>query len=154
MPNESHRPAFNHSQKNMTPNPNPSSAPADAPALHVLVVEDNLVNQELMIALLSRRRHQVMVAQNGLEALDILERQTFDVILMDVQMPIMDGLEAARRIREKEKQGGGHVPIIAMTANTLPQDQKICFQAGMDDYIPKPIDIGKLVAILQRIPAK
>lgn len=133
----------------MTSNP-PSTTP-DASTLRVLVVEDNHVNQALMIALLNRRRHQVVVAQNGKEALDTLERQVFDVILMDVQMPVMDGLEATRQIREREKQTGCHVPIIAMTANTSSQDQQMCLQAGMDGYIAKPIEINKLFAALQRI---
>jgi len=126
----------------------------DVPTLHILLVEDNQVNQELMIALLKRRRHRVVVAQNGKEALDILERHEFDAILMDIQMPVMDGLEATRQIREKEKQSGGHVPIIAITANTLPQDQELCVQAGMDDYVAKPVEINKLFTALQRIPAK
>lgn len=137
----------------MTPNPNPPDVATDAPALHVLVVEDNHVNQQLMIALLNRRRHQAEIAQNGQEALDILEHRTFDIILMDVQMPVMDGLEATCRIREIEKQTGGHVPIIAMTANTSPQDRQMCLQAGMDDHIAKPVEISKLFAALQRISA-
>ncbi|MDD5240835.1 MAG: response regulator [Sulfuricella sp.] len=126
----------------------------DTPTLHVLLVEDNFVNQQLMIALLKRRQHHVVVAENGQVALDILEHQAFDLILMDMQMPVMDGLEATRRIRQQEKQSGGHIPIIAMTANTLPQDQQMCIQAGMDDYVSKPIEISKLFAALQRIPAK
>lgn len=134
----------------MTPSPDSFNATTDdAPTLRVLVVEDNLVNQQLMIALLSRRQHQVVVAQNGKEALDILEHQSFDIILMDVQMPVMDGLEAARQIRERERQTGGHVPIIAMTANTLPQDQQMCLQAGMDDHIAKPVEINKLFIALR-----
>lgn len=138
----------------MAPNPNSPLAMTDAPTLHVLLVEDNFVNQQLMIALLKRKQHQIVVAQNGKEALDILERQAFDVVLMDVQMPVMDGLEAARQIRQREKQTGGHIPIIAMTANTMPQDQQMCIQAGMDDYVSKPIEISKLFAALERIPAK
>ncbi|HUW50299.1 MAG TPA: response regulator [Sulfuricella sp.] len=138
----------------MTPNSNSPIAMTDVPTLHILLVEDNQVNQELMIALLKRRRHRVVVAQNGKEALDILERHEFDAILMDIQMPVMDGLEATRQIREKEKQSGGHVPIIAITANTLPQDQELCVQAGMDDYVAKPVEINKLFTALQRIPAK
>lgn len=138
----------------MTPDPSTPAATTDTPALHVLVVEDNHVNQQLMIALLNRRQHRAVIAQNGKEALDILEHQSFDIILMDVQMPIMDGLEATRQIREREKQSGGHVPIIAMTANTSPQDRQMCLQAGMDDHIAKPVEINKLFAVLELIPAE
>lgn len=138
----------------MTPDPSTPAATTGTPALHVLVVEDNHVNQQLMIALLNRRQHRAVIAQNGKEALDILERQSFDIILMDVQMPIMDGLEATRQIREREKQSGGHVPIIAMTANTSPQDRQMCLQAGMDDHIAKPVEINKLFAVLELIPAE
>lgn len=136
----------------MTPDPSTPAATTDTPVLHVLVVEDNHVNQQLMIALLNRRQHRAVIAQNGKEALDILEHQSFDIILMDVQMPVMDGLEATRQIREREKQSGGHVPIIAMTANTSPQDRQMCLQAGMDDHIAKPVEINKLFTALQRIP--
>lgn len=96
----------------------------------------------------------MVVAQNGKEALDITDRQAFDIILMDVQMPVMDGLEATRQIRAREQRAGGHVPIVALTANTSPQDQQMCLQAGMDDYIAKPVDINKLFATLQRVSTK
>lgn len=138
----------------MAPNSNVPIAMADPPTLNILLVEDNHINQELMTALLKRRRHRVTVAQNGKEALDILESHAFDAILMDIQMPVMDGLEATRQIRAREEQNGGHVPIIAMTANTTPRDQELCVEAGMDDYVAKPVEINKLFTALQRIPAK
>lgn len=107
--------------------------------LRVLVVEDNPVNQKLAAQLLEKRGHKAIIAGNGLEALATLEKQAFDVVLMDIQMPKMDGLDATRVIREKEKSSGGHVPIIAMTAHAMKGDRERCLEAGMDAYVSKPI---------------
>jgi signal transduction histidine kinase/ActR/RegA family two-component response regulator len=108
----------------------------------VLLVEDNLVNQKLAMALLKRGGYHVTVANNGLEAVQACATQSFSVVLMDMQMPVMDGLEATRTIRQNEAQQAGrsHVPIVAMTANAMRGDREACLEAGMDDYLSKPID--------------
>jgi CheY-like chemotaxis protein len=109
-------------------------------ALRVLVAEDNPVNQELALHLLERRGHSVIVAENGRQAIEAVEKHKFDLVLMDVQMPEMDGLEATQAIREKEKSTGTHLRIIAMTAHSMEGDRERCLAAGMDGYLPKPID--------------
>jgi len=114
--------------------------PAAAQGLKILLAEDNLINQRVASELLRRWGHLVQVANNGVEALAILERDTFDLVFMDLQMPRMDGLEATRRIRQKESQSGGHVPIVAMTAHAMRGDRERCLAAGMDDYLTKPIN--------------
>ena len=116
--------------------------------IRVLLVEDHVINQKLAVALLERWGHQVTVADNGQLALDAMQRQTFDVVLMDMMMPVMDGLEATRHIRALET--GSRIPIIAMTANALESDRERCLQAGMDDYISKPVKAQELQAMLQR----
>jgi two-component system sensor histidine kinase/response regulator len=113
--------------------------------LRVLVAEDNLVNQKLTVTLLQKRGHSVVVANNGLEALQALERAEFDLILMDVQMPQMSGLEATAEIRRIERVTGGHIPIIALTAHAIKGDIDKCIEAGMDDYLSKPIHIKDLL---------
>ncbi|MFZ5832227.1 MAG: response regulator, partial [Planctomycetota bacterium] len=133
-----------------------TSAAAEAGAsalgvLRVLLVEDSLVNQKLVVALLDEQGHQVTVANNGLEALTILESARFDLILMDVQMPEMDGLEATRAIRAMERQRGGHVPIVAMTAHALQGDRERCLEAGMDAYISKPLHAAQFFETVQTL---
>ena len=108
--------------------------------LRVLVAEDNPVNQELVVQLLTRRGHTVIVAEDGRQAIASLERHAFDLVLMDVQMPEMGGLEATQAIREKEKSTGGHIPIFAMTAHAMQGDRERCLAAGMDGYLAKPIE--------------
>ena len=112
--------------------------------LRILLAEDGLVNQKVAVSLLEQRGHQVTVANNGQEALAALERGSFDVVLMDVQMPTMDGFEATAHIRRKEKASGTHTPIIAMTAHAMKGDRERCLEAGMDGYIPKPIRAKQL----------
>ncbi|MGI9134611.1 MAG: response regulator, partial [Rhodoferax sp.] len=114
--------------------------------VRVLLVEDHAINQKLAIALLERWGHQVVVAENGQVALELLARQQFDVILMDMMMPVMDGLEATQRIRAMPL--GRSTPIIAMTANAMESDRERCLAAGMDDYLSKPI---KAVELQQKI---
>jgi two-component system, sensor histidine kinase and response regulator len=140
-------------QKSALPDINPQSRRSDArePArsLRILLTEDNLVNQRLATRLLEKRGHQVVVAGNGREALAALEKDTFDLVLMDIQMPEMDGLEATAKIREKENRTGGHLPIVALTAHAMKGDQELCFAAGMDDYLTKPIggrDLDQLLS--------
>ncbi len=107
--------------------------------LRVLLVEDSLFNQKLAIALLQKRGHSVVLANNGREAVDLFFRQPFDRVLMDVQMPEMDGLEATQLIRQREARTGSHVPIIAMTAQAMSGDRERCLASGMDEYLTKPI---------------
>jgi CheY-like chemotaxis protein/HPt (histidine-containing phosphotransfer) domain-containing protein len=102
-------------------------------------VEDGLVNQQVASRLLEARGHHVSIAGNGIEALEALRGHSFDLILMDVQMPEMDGYEATRAIRRDEQQTGAHVPIIAMTAHAMKGDREHCLAAGMDAYLSKPI---------------
>ncbi len=107
--------------------------------LRVLVVEDNAVNQRLATRLLEKRGHRVTVTANGREAVESVEKHAYDLILMDVQMPEMDGLEATAVIREREKRKGSHIPIIALTAHAMKGDRERCLAAGMDGYLTKPI---------------
>ena len=117
--------------------------------LRILLAEDNAVNQKLALRLLSQMGYRADVAGNGLEAIQAVERQPYDVILMDVQMPEMDGLEATRQICARSLDGGRSVPrIIAMTANAMQGDREMCLDAGMDDYLSKPIRVEELVAAL------
>jgi PAS domain S-box-containing protein len=114
------------------------------PALSVLVAEDNLVNQRLAVRLLEKRGHRVEIATNGQQALAALEKQSYDAVLMDVQMPVIDGFQATAAIREKEKTTGKHLRIIAMTAHAMESDREKCLAAGMDGYIPKPISAKEM----------
>jgi two-component system, sensor histidine kinase and response regulator len=120
----------------------------------VLLAEDNLVNQTLAVRLLEKRGYLVSVAGNGREALTALEKERFDVVLMDIQMPEMDGFEATATIREREKSTGKHIPIIALTAHALKSDQVRCLSAGMDAYISKPIRTNELFATIEGLLGK
>jgi len=125
--------------------------PLSGHALHVLVAEDNTVNQRLVVGLLSKRGHKVEVAGNGKEALLALERAQFDVVLMDLQMPEMGGFEATAVIRENEKTTGKHVPIVALTAHAMAEDRERCLVAGMDEYVSKPNDSENLFRVLENL---
>ena len=120
-------------------------------SLDILVVEDGVVNQQVAAGLLQRRGHRVTIAPNGTEALAALDKQSFDAVLMDVQMPEMDGLEATAAIRAREKTTGAHVPIIAMTAHAMKGDRERCRAAGMDDYIDKPIQARTLYKAVEGV---
>jgi CheY-like chemotaxis protein/HPt (histidine-containing phosphotransfer) domain-containing protein len=135
------------------PAPSPAEAQAAAAGLHVLVAEDNAVNQRLAVALLTKRGHRTSVVESGHEVLAAMERERFDLILMDLQMPGMGGLEATAAIRARERQRGGHVRIIAMTAHAMPGDREKCLEVGMDDYLTKPIDSRRLFAALDEVVA-
>ena len=111
----------------------------ELPTLRVLLAEDSVVNQKLALALLKKWGLTVSVAQNGVQAVELATTQEFDLILMDIQMPEMDGLEATRRIRASEAETGGHRPIIAMTAHAMTGDREECLEAGMDSYVSKPV---------------
>ncbi len=123
----------------------------ELPALRVLLVEDSVVNQKLAIGILQRSGHQVAVANNGREAVEMLASERFDVVLMDVQMPEMDGLEATRRVREAERLGQPRVPIIAMTAHAMTGDREKCLDAGMDHYVTKPVRAQLLFEAMQSV---
>ena len=136
----------------------PEAAPArvDVPAhpeaaLRVLVAEDNVVNQRLAAALLARRGHDPVVVANGRLAVEAWQREAFDAILMDIQMPEMDGFEATQAIRSEERTSGAHITIVAMTAHAMAGDRERCLAAGMDDYITKPISIKEVDRVLQQL---
>jgi signal transduction histidine kinase len=117
-------------------------------SLHILLVEDNRVNQKIAIRLLEKRGHHVILAVNGKEALESLAHASFDLVLMDVHMPDMDGIEATTTLREKEKSTGLHQTVIAMTALATKGDRERCLAAGMDGYLSKPIDLQQLDDVL------
>ncbi len=116
----------------------------------ILLAEDNPVNQKVAVSILEKLGHSVAAAATGAEAVGLAQREAFDLILMDVQMPGMDGYEATRAIRAEERRRGGHIPIVALTAHAMKGDREICLAAGMDDYIGKPIRRSELEAVLQR----
>ncbi len=123
-------------------------------SLRILVAEDTPANQKVITAILKKRGHQCVIANNGREAVEWVRNDTFDVVLMDVQMPTMDGLQATRMIREYEEDADEHIPIIAMTAYAMRGDRDKCISAGMDNYISKPIDAPKLIRLLERLASK
>jgi PAS domain S-box-containing protein len=127
----------------------PRGAPGQR--LHILLAEDNPVNQQVSVLLLKKQGHTVQVAVNGREALAALERQSFDLVLMDVQMPEMDGLEATAAIRRKEQGTGLHLPVVALTAHAMKGDRERCLQAGMDGYVTKPILEEELQQAIQAL---
>jgi signal transduction histidine kinase/CheY-like chemotaxis protein len=139
--------------------PTPDAAPAgrtrmDAPSVpltraRILLAEDNIVNQRVAVGLLTRRGHTVNVVNNGLEALAALESSTYDVVLMDIQMPEMGGIEATRAIRERDKMTGRHTRVVAMTAHNMAGDRERYLASGMDGYLSKPIDPGTLFAAVE-----
>jgi len=140
------------------PSPAPAAIAAPSPAsaapsrvLRVLLAEDNPINQKLGVRLIQKAGHQVELVSNGQEALNALEQQPFDLVFMDVQMPVMDGLEATTRIREREKQSGGHLPIFALTAHALADDREKCLAAGMDGYLSKPLNVKEINSLLERL---
>jgi osomolarity two-component system sensor histidine kinase NIK1 len=121
--------------------------------LKILLVEDNLLNQRIVTFSLKKFNHEVTIANNGLEAVEIFLKNKFDVILMDIMMPVMDGLEATIQIREEEKitNSDSRTPIIALTANTMDNDRDTCISYGMDDFMAKPFDIEKLNVIFSEL---
>jgi GAF domain-containing protein/CheY-like chemotaxis protein/tetratricopeptide (TPR) repeat protein len=141
--------AATHQEKVTKPVMDPRMA--ERHPLRILLAEDNAVNQKLALKLLSQMGYRADVAGNGLEAIEALERQKYDVILMDVQMPEMDGLEASRQICARWPRGE-RPRIVAMTANAMQGDKERCFQAGMDDYVSKPVRVGELISALDRVP--
>ena len=125
-----------------------AAGPSAAP-LRILLAEDNAVNQKLAQRAIGKMGHSLLVAGNGLRAVEAAAAQTFDLILMDLQMPEMDGVEAAR-IRQAELPFGRHTPIIAMTANAMHGDRENCLRSGFDGYISKPVDLQALARMIEQ----
>lgn len=117
----------------------------------MLIAEDSAVNLKLIVRMLEKRGHKVTTSSNGLEAIEAYKKHRFEIILMDVQMPEVDGFEATATIRELEKASGVHVPIVAMTAHAMKGDRERCLGAGMDAYISKPIKAGEVFETMDRI---
>lgn len=126
--------------------PSHSSARIPERRLRILLAEDNQVNRRLVELLMERQGHEVVSVENGRQAVEKAAQEHFDLILMDVQMPDMDGLEATRQIRALERAVGGHKPILALTANAMRGDEEVCLKAGMDGYIPKPFEAERLLS--------
>ncbi|HTS18826.1 MAG TPA: ATP-binding protein [Verrucomicrobiae bacterium] len=126
-----------------------AARPLPVRPLHILLAEDTPVNQKLARRILEKRGHTLVVVENGEKAIEAWQREAFDAILMDVQMPILDGLQATVRIRELEKDTGNHIPIIAMTARALAGDRERCLGAGMDNYISKPLNAQALLELME-----
>ncbi len=120
-------------------------------SLRILLTEDNVVNQLVASRVLEKQGHRVVTSSNGREALARLDQERFDLILMDVEMPDIDGLEATALIRQKEKTTGGRIPIIAMTARAMKGDRERCLAAGMDEYVSKPIQPSVLFEVIDRL---
>ncbi|HTX14553.1 MAG TPA: response regulator [Candidatus Baltobacteraceae bacterium] len=148
------RGVLNLSKQNSAPLVTRHTLREDRNRAKVLLVEDNAVNQSLAVRVLEKRGYNVSVACDGREALAAIEAERFDVVLMDVQMPEMDGFEATAAIRQRERSTGGHVPVVAMTAHALKGDEERCLAAGMDAYISKPIRTSELFTTLERLLRK
>jgi CheY-like chemotaxis protein/HPt (histidine-containing phosphotransfer) domain-containing protein len=129
----------------------PTHPAPTGPGMRVLLAEDNPTNQLVAVKMLERAGHAVSVAVNGVEVLEKLRQQEFDLVLMDVQMPEMSGLEAARRIRAQEQTTGAHLPIVGLTAGAMREDRDACLASGMDDFLPKPVRRQTLLATLAKV---
>jgi CheY-like chemotaxis protein len=121
--------------------------------LRILLAEDNVVNQRLISRLLEKMGHHVTTVSDGQLALHLSGQEQFDLVAMDMQMPVMDGVEATEKIRAREKQSGRHLPIVAMTANAFEEDRQRCEQAGMDGYVAKPLNSKTIAAEIARVMA-
>jgi CheY-like chemotaxis protein len=142
--------ALDRNAKDAAPPPAPL-APRSARPLKVLLAEDHPINQRLAIHLLEKRGHTVVTVENGQEAVEAVRDGCFDVVLMDVQMPVMGGFEATAAIRAMERERGGHLPVVAMTAHAMKGDRERCLEAGMDDYLSKPLQPADLHALLDHL---
>jgi CheY-like chemotaxis protein len=143
-----------HGEDSVDAVPSPASprrAAARSISRTILLTDDNVVNQRVALRILEREGHNVVIAGNGKEALAALDQQRFDVVLMDAQMPEMDGLETTAAIRQRERGTGKRTPIIAMTAHAMTGDRERCLAAGMDGYISKPVDARELLKLVESI---
>jgi CheY-like chemotaxis protein len=136
--------------------PSGGDAPPHAPAmpvaaLRILLAEDNLFNQQLIDHLLRRRGHDVVIARDGREALEALDHGPFDLMLLDIQMPEFDGFQVVEALRRREHAAGGHLPVVALTAHSMKGDRERCLQAGMDDYLSKPLRAAELFVVIERV---
>ena len=131
-----------------------NSAVSESAVLNILLAEDNKVNQKLAVHLLKAAGHSVKTASDGLEAIELYEKENIDLILMDIQMPKLDGTEATKQIRAAEQNTDHHVPIIALTAHAMKGDREKYIECGMDGYVTKPIDRAKLMKEIQRLSPK
>jgi CheY-like chemotaxis protein len=131
----------------------PSQSPEAAPrqfSARVLLVEDNPINQKVALNMLEKLGCQIDLASDGREALERIEGSSYDLVFMDVQMPVLDGLAATIALRERERGGQTHLPVIAMTAHAMTGDRERCLAAGMDDYVGKPVHLAMLERVLAR----
>ncbi|TMA67175.1 MAG: response regulator [Deltaproteobacteria bacterium] len=133
------------------PDRRPAPLRGGAGGLHVLLAEDNAVNRKVAVRLLEKRGHTVVAVEDGRQALRALDGERFDIALMDVQMPEMDGFEATAAVRARERVEGGHLPIVALTAYAMKGDRERCLEAGMDAYVAKPVNADELFATLERL---
>ena len=147
-PGQRRRPAGGRARGRREPAATP--LPAVAP-LHILVAEDNEINAQLLERLLARRGHRVRLANNGRDALALAEEGVFDLMLLDVQMPELDGFQVVQAVRERERSTGGHLPVIALTARARQEDRDRCLAAGMDDFLTKPIQAADLWAATEKV---
>ena len=132
----------------------PATEPGARRPLKILLAEDNVTNQKLAVTILNKQGHQVTVAGDGRQAIEYFEREGFDLVLMDMQMPDLDGLEATAAIRKIGQRTGIQVPIIAVTANAMIGDREQCLKAGMDDYLSKPLRAADLSTMIQRLTSQ
>ncbi len=133
------------------PEAGPPVSDTRRPNYRVLIAEDNLVNQRMAIFMLEKQGHLVRGVMDGVEAMNALDKGVFDLLLMDIQMPRLDGLKTTRMIRDREIETGAHLPIIAMTANAMKGDREKCIEAGMDDYVSKPLNARQLSETIHRV---
>jgi CheY-like chemotaxis protein/HPt (histidine-containing phosphotransfer) domain-containing protein len=135
----------------IAPDLQPCGEPVSGRSLRILLAEDNAVNQRLAVRILEKRSHSVRVASSGRQALEAVSEEPFDILLMDVQMPEMDGFEATAAIRMRERHRGGHLPIVAMTAHAMKGDRERCLAAGMDGYVTKPLEVANLLRTIDSL---
>ncbi len=140
-----------HDENRSTGSPTPLETRADSRPLRILLAEDNPINQTVVVRMLEKMGHSPAIAPDGQQALSMYSTQSFDLIFMDVQMPVMDGLTATMKIRELEKTSGAHIPIVAMTAHAMKGDKERCLEAGMDGYLSKPISSRGIEDVIARL---
>ena len=141
-------------EKTPEPSKKKTSSASSPNSYRVLIAEDNIVNQKVAYFMLEKQGHLVTGVRDGKEAVRAMDKGIFDVILMDIQMPNMNGFEATTAIREKEKQLKKYTPIIAMTAHAMKGDKEMCLEAGMDDYVPKPLKADELLTKIEQVVQK